>query len=190
MHSNSHLQGRDPVLRQTILSAALSEYPLRRITVLIDDPPTGSAESLRSLETTRHLVADLHARFHAAATHYHAELSDFLVRLHSEGGLDLTWECGQLADLYEGMADWIEALVGTDEPDVSVNSHTDKFFREHILLRCVMQHRCRANELRKGGVNLTQVQREYRRLAALLFLEITSFERKRFAICPTRQTRR
>jgi cellulose synthase/poly-beta-1,6-N-acetylglucosamine synthase-like glycosyltransferase len=105
------------VLRQTILSAALSEYPSRRIAVLIDDPPEDSAEALRALVTTRRLVADLNALFREAARHYRAELSKFIVRLQRGEPLDLTSECRHLADLYEGMADWIEALVEADEPE-------------------------------------------------------------------------
>jgi cellulose synthase (UDP-forming) len=95
--------------------------------------------------------------------------------------LDLTSECRHLADLYEGMADWIEALVEADEPEVGAHRHTSDFFCERIILAPAAQHRSRANELRRGDVNLVQVEREYRRLSALLFLEITHFERKQFS---------
>ena len=169
------------VLRQTIISAALSEYPSRRIAVLIDDPPKGSAEALHSLVATRRLVADLHARFHEAGTQYRAELSNFIVRMQSGAVLDLASEFRHLADLYESMADWIEALVEADEPADCANRHTDKFFRERIIFAPAAQHRSRANELRKGGIDLLHVEREYRRLGALLFVEITHFERKQFS---------
>jgi cellulose synthase (UDP-forming) len=169
------------VLRQTILSAALSEYPSRRIAVLIDDPPEDSAEALRALVTTRCLVADLNALFREAANYYRAELSKFIVRFKRGEPLDLTSECRHLADLYEGMADWIEALVEADEPEVAAHRHTSEFFRARIILAPAAQHRSRAKELRRGGINLVQVEREYRRLGSLLFLEITHFERKQFS---------
>ena len=120
-------------LRQTILSAALSEYPSRRIAVVIDDPPEDSAEALRVLVTTRCLVADLNALFREAAKHYRAELSKFIVRSQRGEPLDLTSECRHLADLYEGMANWIEALVEADEPEVGEDRHTSVFFRERII---------------------------------------------------------
>ena len=169
------------VLRQTILSAALSEYPSRRIAVLIDDPPEDSAEALRALVTTRCLVADLNALFREAATHFRAELSKFIVSLQRGKPLDLTSECRHLADLYEGMADWIEALVEADEPEGGAHRHASEFFHERIILAPAAQHRSRAKELRRAGINLVQIEREYRRLGSLLFLEITHFERKQFS---------
>src|SRR5690349_2246681 len=48
-----------PVIMQTVLSAALSEHPNRRITLLLDDPPTGKAADLTALDAARALVAEL-----------------------------------------------------------------------------------------------------------------------------------
>jgi len=169
-----------PVLRQTILSAALSEYPSRRIAVLIDDPPNGSAEETRALLATRQLVSDLHATFQAAGTYFRNELSQFLTRLHSGKESDVSSECHRLADLYEHMANWIEGLLTRDENANSVFGHTNTFFREQIILAPIARYRARANELRKADIEFPQLERGYRRLAALLSLEITSFERKQF----------
>lgn len=169
------------VLRQTVLSAALSEYPSRRIVVLIDDLAKGSGDDLQNLLAARQLVADLHAQFHAASIGFRAELSNFLSRLSEDELLDLNKERHHLAHLCECMADWIEALDAPDSSTSSVFGHTDQFFRERIILASAAEHRARATKLRTSGADLVEVEREYRRLSAFLFVDITSFERKQYA---------
>src|SRR5262249_37149030 len=51
------------ILKQTVISAALAEYPDRRVVVLIDDPPSGTATQEIALERTRRLVSVLNAVF-------------------------------------------------------------------------------------------------------------------------------
>jgi hypothetical protein len=158
----------------------MSEYPARGVTVLIDDPARGSATELRSLAATRQLVADLDARFRAAAILFRAELSEFLVRQNSTTGCDLICERHRLADLYERMAETIEKFAAADDADGAF-VHTDQFFRDQILISPASLHRSRAAELCNGDVDIARIQREYCRLASLLSVEVTSFERKRFA---------
>src|SRR5580765_4342396 len=61
------------VLLQTILSVALMEYPLRRVTVLLDDPPKSTGKDLAALNAARALVAGLNEDFAARARALHRE---------------------------------------------------------------------------------------------------------------------
>ena len=167
------------VLQQTIISAALSEYPTRRIAVLIDDPARGSADEMQSLSATRALVDNLHARFREAAAPFRIELTQFLARQRSELVCDLTSETQRLVDLYQRMATTIEGFASENDSDGAF-AHTDRFFREQICLELARLHTSRALELSKNGLDTPRIHREYRRLASLLSVEITSFERKRF----------
>jgi cellulose synthase/poly-beta-1,6-N-acetylglucosamine synthase-like glycosyltransferase len=165
------------VLRQTIVSAALAEYPSRRIAVLLDDPPCDT--DLNALVGARNLVQDLHDRFHTAAARLRAELSDLIVRYSGSAGCDPRSETHRAADLYEQLAHWIEDLGS--ECVTGGFSHTDQFFLEQIILASAAAHRSRAKELRQSSPDLARVEREYRRLAGLMNVTITSFERKQYA---------
>jgi cellulose synthase/poly-beta-1,6-N-acetylglucosamine synthase-like glycosyltransferase len=170
------------VLTQTILSAALAEYPSRRIVVLLDDPPRARGADLDALVSARHLVQDLSNRFHTAATRYRAELSDFLVRRCGAVGCEPRSETRHLADLYDAIADWIEELGAKYYKNSSPRfAHTDQFFLDKIILAPAAAHRSRATELRHCSPDLERIEREYRRLAGLLNVPITSFERKQYA---------
>ena len=168
------------VMRQTIVAAALAEYPCRRVVVLLDDPPRAHGADLNAIVGARNLVQELHGRFHAAATRFRAELSDFLVR-HSGAGCDPRSEIHHVADLYEALADWIDELgLECGKKSSTVFPHTDQFFLEQIILAPAAAHRSRATELRHSAPDLERVEREYRRLAGLLNVTITSFERKQY----------
>jgi cellulose synthase (UDP-forming) len=169
------------VLRQTVVSAALAEYPSRSVVVLLDDPPRALGADLEALVTARNLVQGLHRRFHVAATRYRAELSDFLVR-HSGAGCDPRTETHRVAGLYEALADWIEELgLECSKNSTAVFAHADQFFLEQIILAPAAAHRSRATELRQSSPDLERVEREYRRVAGLLSVSIISFERKQYA---------
>jgi cellulose synthase (UDP-forming) len=87
-----------------------------------------------------------------------------------------------VADLYEALADWIEELgLECSKNSTAVFAHTDQFFLEQIILAPTAAHRSRATELRQTSPDLERVEREYRRLAALLSVPIISFERKQYA---------
>jgi cellulose synthase (UDP-forming) len=170
------------VLRQAIVSAALAEYPSRRVVVLLDDPPQAFGADLLALLSARSLVEDLHHRFHAGAIWLRAELSDFLVRRSGASGCDPRREILRVAGLYEALADWIEG-VGSEcvRASVAVFAHTDGFFLEHIISAPAAAHRVRASELRQAAPDIERVELEYRRLASLLNVQIKSFERKQYA---------
>jgi cellulose synthase (UDP-forming) len=169
------------VLLQTLLSVALMEYPLRRITVLLDDPPSSSAADLVALNAARALVEELNATFAARARVLHREYLMFMTRAEV-GPLDYSAESCRLAHLYERVAGWLDEFASrVTASSTSASVHTDRFFIEKILQSPACDHRARADGLRSVPASaVAQLAHEYRRLVALVSVEIGSFERKRY----------
>ena len=170
------------VVRMTLMSAALAEYPERRVVLLIDDPPTPStAQEAANLVATRGLVRELDATFRERKRRYAAELEAF-ERRRAVRSISHAAECRRLAKLYREVAAWLESQADSYE----VRDHYDTLYVKRILLEPALAHRNRAAELqtlaseRALSSNQARLQREYRRLAALFLVPITSFERKRY----------
>jgi cellulose synthase/poly-beta-1,6-N-acetylglucosamine synthase-like glycosyltransferase len=169
------------ILRQTVISAALVEHPERRVVVLIDDPPTGSPAELAALEATRGMIDELHIRFAAPARRLSRALWGFLARSQS-GALDTVTEARRIAALYVDIADWLEALAADSIAEKNLAfAHADCLFIEKILRAPASAHRERARRICADRHDAPSLEREYRRLAALLDVEIASFERKQYA---------
>jgi cellulose synthase/poly-beta-1,6-N-acetylglucosamine synthase-like glycosyltransferase len=167
------------VIRQTLLSAALQEFPDRRVVLLMDDPPhSGDDADRQRLLAARELPRDLQALFDVPASLFTAAFRGFQRRCR--GSLRLKDETAHLALLYEKAACWFEREARR-QPIVD---HTDRFFAEQILLRRARTHRAQSRLLaaraRHGGVDAATTKREYERLAALFRVTVTSFERKRY----------
>lgn len=170
------------IIRQTILSAALQEYPRRRVVLLIDDPPHPSdPHDLASLEVARKLPKEVQSLLGGPAGRLDAALADFMKR-HNTGGVILGDECLNLARLYTEVADWLDAEASRHP----ITDHTDAWFVKKILREPAEGHRQRANSLASLAHDAdnypsnADVLREYNRLATLFRVEITSFERKRY----------
>jgi cellulose synthase/poly-beta-1,6-N-acetylglucosamine synthase-like glycosyltransferase len=167
------------VLRQTVVSAALAEYPSRRIVVLLDDPPSGPGSDPVALAAAQRAIGDLHDHFHHASSHFQAQLSAFLVRSGGGDHIDVPGEARRLAHLYEEVVGWIEGL-GERAGDPAF-AHVDRFFNDEIVRAAADVNRQRARRLLEASVDDALIVLEYKRLASLLHVEIGSFERKRYA---------
>src|SRR5947207_9603253 len=74
-----------PVIRQTLLSAALVEYPAKQVVLLVDNPfNPKSLEDQKLLNATRQLIVDLQALFDRAADRLAKELEGFLARCRED----------------------------------------------------------------------------------------------------------
>lgn len=167
------------VVRRTLLSAALQDYPGRRVVLLVDDPPQPCDPADRvALEAVRQLPARVQRMLDAAAKPFARARDEFLARaagrpLHPET------EAITLAGLYERAALWLESTAECHP----LSDHADRLFRDAVLERAARAHRERAHALRSLGADPlsgARIEREYARLAALFRVEITSFERKRY----------
>lgn len=181
------------VVRQALLSAALQDYPSRRVVLLIDDPPDPEdAASVDGLAAARALPEEVEALLRQPATICEHAWCDFQRRRSGIGRLgrlpivpkgpalrSVSEEATRLATIYDRVAAWFEARAA----DESVSSHTDDLFVSEVLRGPAREHRATADRLRRGRGHLREadVATHYRRIRGLFRTEVTAFERKRYA---------
>jgi cellulose synthase/poly-beta-1,6-N-acetylglucosamine synthase-like glycosyltransferase len=168
----------DPrVVRKTLLSAALLDYPGRRVVLLIDNPPepTGPRDA-DELRETRGLPGDVAALLAVPRTALRDIADSFEQRAAT--GFDAARETAALAAAHAEAGDWL--LKQTDAYPVA--DHTDEFFVQLTFRDPARRHRERSEELLRGGALPTPeaIRAEYRRLVDRFAATLTSFERKRY----------
>lgn len=170
------------VVRQTLLSAALQEYPGLRVTLLIDDPPDAATpEQARQLASARALPGEIEELLRGPRRRFQAALDAFETEAGSwvtVSGHDLV----RLAETYDEAVAWLRATAAREE----VVDHTDAFLVDEVLGRLADDLASDARALRQAatagaGLSVTRVRQLYRRLAWIFRADITSFERKTFA---------
>ena len=161
------------VIRQTLISAALVEYPGRRVVLLLDDPPAPTTgEDAALLGSARRLPGELQALLDVPADHLGRELAAYGERARA-GAVAPDAEAVRLARLYDWAAGWLEALAaGFAAGGGAALSHTDRLFADRVLLAPARAHRAWAEELRRSVPDDGRIAREYRRLAALFRVEL------------------
>ena len=172
------------VVRRTLLSIALQEYPCRRVVLLIDNPPWPASEADASLlEATRSLPGDIERLLEEPKKHCAAALDAFGTRL-AEAPLDPAHEHLMLAALHAAVADWFDEQAERYE----VADHGDRVFVDLTLRGPARECRAEAQRLtaaaRAGGqttrFDASTFVREYARLLTRFDTELVSFERKRY----------
>ena len=159
----------DPqVVRRTLLSAALQDYPRRHVVLLIDDPPRPSYPAdVELLAAARGLPEEIQEWLRKPAEHFAGALSGLVERLAQEP-LELPGEIALLAQLYRDAATWFEE----QEAGYRVTDHADALFVELTFRRPAAQYREKAARLDErtvapGSLPPQELLEEYRRLAAL-----------------------
>ena len=169
------------IVRQTLLSAALQEYPNRRVVLLIDDPfRFDDPDALAALVAVRNLAVSLHSQMEAAASSFRAARDAFMHRA-AHAPLVPADEAAVVGGLYLQAAHWFDGEAALWE----CADHTDRFFVEAVLRAPARAHRERAEVWLQRAAGNEKVERaalehEHARLAALFDVALTSFERKRF----------
>jgi cellulose synthase (UDP-forming) len=172
------------VIWQTLMSAALSEYPAKRVVLLIDNPPKCSSEADRKqLENTRALTLELDAQFKAQASIYQQARTDYELRA-ANGAVDVLHERQRLAVLFDQIADWFEAQARDYMGGYSLDalSFDQRFFVDTILLLPASVHRDRAAKCRAvSEAAPAWIAHYYAIVAGVFVTEFSSFERKKYA---------
>jgi cellulose synthase/poly-beta-1,6-N-acetylglucosamine synthase-like glycosyltransferase len=170
----------DSVVRQALLSAALQDFPNRRVVLLIDDPPQPrDGDSYHCLERMRDLPRELAANLEKPRRKLEDALEDHLWRRRA--ALDKCQETLLLSALHRDTAHWFEACAAEELQ----HSHTDRLFTDLVLRAPAREHRARSSELaaRAGtgcALDATEILHEFRRLACRFRVALGSFERKRY----------
>ena len=169
------------VIRNTLLSAALQEYPGKRVVLLIDDPFVPKTEQARKqLEAARALPGEIGRLLADPAARFSRALDGFERSAERGEPLDIG-SMTALAGHYDEAAVWVAGLAADQE----IIDHTDAFFASEVILRLAGSLREIADALLRSadeGVMPEQdmFRRLYRRLVWTFRAEVTSFERKRY----------
>jgi cellulose synthase (UDP-forming) len=162
------------VLRQTLLSAALTEYPSKEIVVLIDDPPRERI----CRDASWRVIEEVSKLLEAPRRRFQDELVLFRSR-QSASEVVLAEEADRVAGLFRDLAEWLEQTALSFEAQCrNPLCHSDRFFLDRILRDPAKGHRLRAAELTTQTLSPETIERSYLRLASLLDARITGFERK------------
>ena len=167
------------VIRMTLLSAALQEYPDLRVVLLIDDPPHPAYRRERELlEAARAVPEQIEAMLARPSAHFAAILERFETETGSVPGPEQMYA---LAEQYDWAVLWLTELARNQE----MVDHSDRFFADHVVCRLAADLQATARAVRAAvddGVTLPRerVRHLYRRLAMIFHAEISSFERKQY----------
>ncbi|MEV6342361.1 EAL domain-containing protein [Actinoplanes sp. NPDC051851] len=170
-------QEDERVIRTTLLSAALQEYPGLRVTLLIDDPQQPKTRAARDmLLSARALPGAIQAELDVPFHRVKAIHDDFAVK----NSVDLT-DMRTLAAEYRFAEGWLYGLGHRQE----MVDHTDTFFVDHIVHALAADLGTIAEAIEQGAAQnavlpYARLNQLYRRLLAIFDVTITGFERKRY----------
>jgi cellulose synthase/poly-beta-1,6-N-acetylglucosamine synthase-like glycosyltransferase/chitodextrinase len=174
-------QEDERVIRNTLLSAALQEYPGKRVVLLIDDPfVPKTAKALEQLEAARALPGQIEQLLAEPAAKYARALQAFELASERHEPLGVGSMIA-LASYYDDAVIWLEWFAAGQQ----VLDHTDAFFGNEVILRLAASLREIKDALLESaneGVVLERpmFRRLYRRLVWTFQAEVSSFERKRY----------
>lgn len=168
------------VVRLTLWSAALQEYPYLDVVLLIDDPPMPKdPDVLAKLDATRQLAPDIMAALREPHARFEASLHAAEERLaaHDVGPDDVEAALTE----YRAAAAWLDDMA---EQEVIID-HVSEFFVDQVLIGL-------SNELMLTVLALEAALKQeqvptaerlielHRRLSWIFRAELKSFERKRY----------
>lgn len=168
------------VVRLTMWSAALQEYPYLDLVLLIDDPPTPTApEVAAKLEATRRLAPDIVEVLRPVRDRFQASLDDATERL---GAGEADRESVEiLLGEYHAASTWLADMAAREE----VVDHVSEFFVDQVLIGLANELNLTAialaASLDQGGLpTADRILELHRRLAWIFRADLTSFERKAY----------
>jgi EAL domain-containing protein (putative c-di-GMP-specific phosphodiesterase class I)/cellulose synthase/poly-beta-1,6-N-acetylglucosamine synthase-like glycosyltransferase len=168
------------IIRTTVLSAALQDYPALRVVLLIDDPSNPTRRNDRLLlEQARSVAVSVQDLLDEPATRATAAMDVFALR-GPQTPLELSDMAAAAAE-YDAAAAWMRNLAETTE----IVDHTDDFFVDQVLRKLATDFSVTAGALRDAaadGVVLpwSRLLELYQRLAWTFTAELSSFERKQY----------
>jgi EAL domain-containing protein (putative c-di-GMP-specific phosphodiesterase class I)/cellulose synthase/poly-beta-1,6-N-acetylglucosamine synthase-like glycosyltransferase len=176
-------QEDERVIRTTLLSAALQEYPALQVVLLVDDPQHPTTKRARTLlDEARALPGLIEAELEVPAGRFRAA-RDAFERAVGEGAgrAPTTEDIRELAGHYRFAVEWLHDLAARHV----VVDHTDLFFVDHVLGALAADLATVGEALTDGadeGIVLPtgRLLQLHRRLVATFSARVTSFERKRY----------
>ncbi|RJR10298.1 glycosyltransferase, partial [Candidatus Parcubacteria bacterium] len=171
-----------PIITMTLLSCVFQEYPDKKITLLIDNPPNpANQDDKELLEATRKIPQEIIAAIRPMRERLTQILQEFKTR--SNAAFDVNKECANIAAIEQEVAEWFHAFQNS----FSKKNNIERFFVNKIVRQLEKECRARAKKYRtlsasknKKTVTVSQLFSKYYHLLSLFSADITSFERKTF----------
>lgn len=164
------------VVKQTLFSSALQDYPNRRVVLLIDDPQyTDNKEEMERLEATRSLPKQIEDAFAPMLLKLRIALAAFLKRKETST-IHIRDEHQILSNLHRHIVNWFTLLA----KQFDSNSHIEKTFVSLNLTPRINKHMEKEQEALSQSWSLAEMEWEYRYLIAIFNVELSYFERKKY----------
>ena len=170
------------VVRATLWSAALQEFPELSVVLLLDDPPFPSDPAvLARLEETRALAAQIEDALRQPSERFTSSVDTLASKLAADPTVHPS-DVSRLADDYEAAAEWLEAMADTEQ----VSDHVDEFFVDQVVMGLARELRLTLLALRAAvdqgdHPDADRVMTLALRLARIFTTKLGYFERKKFA---------
>lgn len=168
------------VIRQTLLSAALQEYPKVLVRLLIDDKPNPSTpEAAAKLQQTKQLARDInqllakpHQRFKKALEQFKAGQQPNFVK---------NQELLKVVAEYHFAVKWLQNFAASEPHE----DHVDDFFVNHVILDLAEELAITAKAVEKvveekSQLPVERVEQLYCRLTWIFGAEVDYFQRKEY----------
>lgn len=165
------------VIRQTLLSAALQEYPHKEVILLIDNPPFPSnVEDLNLLAATRTLCQEVEALLNPVLDEINQQCTQF----YEQKDLKLSQSTDALLTLLLKTSAWFRKLAHDYQPqDHSEQLMVDKVFLFYEeLFREIAE--TFTQKKAKDTLEWAEISDIYKKLVSIFNVKISSFERKTY----------
>jgi cellulose synthase (UDP-forming) len=167
------------VVRSTLWSAALQEYPSIRIVLLVDDPPHPTDPiALAQLTQSRVLAAEIDAALVEPRDHVRRAMLRFERESREDRVVDIA-SVRALAGEYRWSARWLDGMAARE----TVSDHVDEFFVDQVLRGLGREFSLIADALslaaeEKSAPAWQRMNELHQRLVWTFTAELTTFERK------------
>ena len=169
------------VVRKTLWSAALQEYPAIRVVLLLDDNPFPTDPYVAErLDLTRDMPAEIAETLAIPAERFTAALQEYEIGALSTGVVtEITM--GRLLEEYQWAIRWLRDMAAAEPRE----DHTDDFFVDQVVRGLADDLETTATALATAiseseVISAERVHELLRRLVWIFSAELTSFERKRY----------
>ncbi|MCU1481131.1 MAG: hypothetical protein JWQ19_1917 [Subtercola sp.] len=170
------------VVRKTLWSAALQEYPSLRVVLLLDDSPEPVDPYVAyRLESTRRISGEIEESLLEPSTRFADALVTFERDVTTNGRVST--ECvSVLAGEYRAAEQWLRDMADAEAHE----DHVDTFFIDQVLKGLADDLELTACALEAAVNDHAELTSErmlelYRRLVCIFSVETETFERKKFA---------
>ena len=170
------------VIRKTLLSAAIQEYPGMRVVLLLDDKPFPTdKEVLARLNETRGMGEEIMNLFAEPRQRFAKAVRQF-EQAHSDKSAVTPAIVKKLAEHYLWAAAWLNQLAD-QEP---IEDHVDIFFADQVLRSLadeleLIGKALAASSKESSDITIQRIKQLYNRLSWIFDAQIEVFERKKFA---------